>query len=420
MLARANNAFAELNTSGLLAFAASVMAYLAALRMGGIFMLPEQPVSLLWPASGAALAAVWLFGKPAVAGTLAGAVLGGLLTGFPLLGALVLGLGVATAAYVGARLLRRCSFQTPLTRLRDVVSLLGAGILTTATLSSLSLAATAYFGGMDKANAFGELWWLCWIAEVVGGLVLVPVLFGWSGPASDIRSGHPLEACLVLVVAATTGWVVYSDVLPAGVAMARPLSYLIFPVMIWAAVRTTVRATALILLIHAAIAAGLTIGGHGPFAVSTVQESLLALHAHIAMLSVSSLILAAIMTERRAVTAALAESEAKYRLLVENQTDLVVKTDTDNRIVFASPTVAALFGASTDTFLGRPFQAIVNDADRNAPDSPWGGPYLAARVPVIWNARPKPALVSAGWVGRPRRCMMTMVGSAALSPLAAT
>lgn len=398
MASRASAAPLPIDIASVMAFLATAAIYLAAVRVGVLFMLPETAVSLIWPASGAALAAVWLFGRPALAGVLAAGTTGHLFLGYAPPTALAVGLAITLAAYTGAWLLRYHRFQTTLTRLRDVIVLLGAGVLTSATLSSLAVATAGYVTGMGKADAFTELWWLCWVAELVGGLALVPVLFGWCGARFDRRRGrHRLEAAIVLVIAAATTWLVYSDVLPEGIAMARPLSYLIFPVMIWAAVRTTVRDTALILLVHTAMAAALTVNGHGPFATGVLRESLLALHAHIAMLSISSLILAAIMTERQAVTAALADSEAKYRLLVENQTDLVVKTDADGYIVFASPTVAELFGCSNDELLGRPFRTIVTDADGHDPHSPWR--KLLEPVGACYLERPAQTRHGPRWLG---------------------
>jgi PAS domain S-box-containing protein len=398
MATQAGIAPLRIEMPSIIGFLATVAIYLAAVRVGVLFMLPQTSVSLIWPASGAALASVWLFGRPAVVGVALAATAGHLFLGYDSDVALAVGVSIAVAAQAGALMLSYCGFATALTRLRDVITLLGAGVLTTATLSSLAVAAAGYATGMGKADAFSELWWLCWVAELVGGLVLVPVLFGWSGAREDVHASRQrLEAVGVLAAAAATTWLVYGDVLPAGIAMARPLSYLIFPVMIWAAVRTSVRDTALILLVHATLAAALTVNGNGPFATGELRESLLALHAHIGMLSMSSLILAAMMTERQAVTAALADSEAKYRLLVENQTDLVVKTDAQGRIVFASPTVAELFGGSVDDLLGRPFRDIVSDADGRDPRSPWR--ELQGPAGACYLERPANTREGQRWLG---------------------
>lgn len=59
------------------------------------------------------------------------------------------------------------------------------------------------------------------------------------------------------------------------------------------------------------------------------------------------------IAERKQAEEALHESEAKYRLLVENQTDLVVKMDTEGRFQFVSPSYCRLFGKTEDELLGK-------------------------------------------------------------------
>jgi PAS domain S-box-containing protein len=71
-------------------------------------------------------------------------------------------------------------------------------------------------------------------------------------------------------------------------------------------------------------------------------------------------------TDRRRTEAALRESREKYRLLVENQTDLVVKVDTEGRFQFVSPSYCRMFGKSEDQLLGKKFMPLVHEDDRES------------------------------------------------------
>lgn len=60
----------------------------------------------------------------------------------------------------------------------------------------------------------------------------------------------------------------------------------------------------------------------------------------------------------------LKESEAKYRLIVENQNDLVVKFDAENRLLFVSPTYCSTFGRSESDLMGKKFMPLIHEEDR--------------------------------------------------------
>ncbi|MFA7418358.1 MAG: PAS domain S-box protein [Melioribacteraceae bacterium] len=70
------------------------------------------------------------------------------------------------------------------------------------------------------------------------------------------------------------------------------------------------------------------------------------------------------ITERKEVLTKLAESESNYRMLIENQTDLVVKVDLNGRFQFVSPSYCRTFGKAQNELLGKAFIPLVHEEDR--------------------------------------------------------
>jgi len=69
------------------------------------------------------------------------------------------------------------------------------------------------------------------------------------------------------------------------------------------------------------------------------------------------------IVERKRATEALLQSEKKYRLLVENQTDLLVKIDREGRFLFVSPSYCRMFDKTEEELLGKTLMPLVHPDD---------------------------------------------------------
>ncbi|MDP3564615.1 MAG: PAS domain S-box protein, partial [Methanoregula sp.] len=69
------------------------------------------------------------------------------------------------------------------------------------------------------------------------------------------------------------------------------------------------------------------------------------------------------ITEHRKIEKALIESEAKYRALVENITEVIFTLNDQDLITYVSPAIKSLSGNDPSIFLGHPFQEYVYNED---------------------------------------------------------
>lgn len=75
------------------------------------------------------------------------------------------------------------------------------------------------------------------------------------------------------------------------------------------------------------------------------------------------------VTGLKEAIAALKASESKYRLLIENQTDLVVKIDANGHFLFVSPSYCDLFDKAAEELLGSNSMPLVHEDDRAATEA---------------------------------------------------
>ncbi len=70
------------------------------------------------------------------------------------------------------------------------------------------------------------------------------------------------------------------------------------------------------------------------------------------------------VSERRYAELALRASEERYRMLVEHQSDFIVKADHEGNLLFVSPSFCEFTGTDETELIGSPFMDIIHDEDR--------------------------------------------------------
>jgi two-component system sensor kinase FixL len=354
-----------------------------ALGMAALVLFPlSGGIAVFWPASGIALAALVVWGPRVALGLAVGCLATALAAGIGVGGA-VLSAAITTVSltFTWWLLTRVARFDPALGRRRDVIAFLVCGALPAAIASvAAQLAALALTGAGFAQHATAV--WVAGLGEAVGILVVAPVVWTWLDVRREaIASARRPE--LALLATATVGVAAFVFMSRSTPTMAvEPLTYAVFPVLFWAALRFGSREAATALFVTAAIAVWCTAYGLGAFGSGDMLRNLGSLYVFLAVAAGSTLLIAVVLRERERAERALRASEEQFRLIVEHQTELVLKLSPSREVIFASPSYLAYFGVTEERLIGRVFVAEVHEEDRAAMQTLWAAvlapPYTAS------------------------------------------
>jgi len=275
------------------------LAYIIAARIGLSLDTVGGFATLVWPASGIALASLLLGGFrlwPAIA---IGAFTANYLSGAPPLAALGIAIGNTAEAFVGAYLLGKIpGFRHKLDRIRDVLAMivLAAGV---STLVSATLGVTTLLAfDLIPPAGYGETWKAWWLGDAIGDLFAAPLILVWAGWIPRLRLARYAESAALGVVIIIIGSLVFGEsTFQDGVARGR--EYMLFPPLIWAALRFGTRGAVTSSTLVTIIAIVYTAMGRGPFVHGDLHTNLLALQTFAGISGATFLVLGASMAERR-------------------------------------------------------------------------------------------------------------------------
>jgi integral membrane sensor domain MASE1 len=269
--------------------------YYGAAKLGLSLAFATPSVTAVWPPTGIALAALVLWGYRFWPGVALGAFLANSWTGVPIYTVLGITVGNTLEALVGAYLLSRfAGFRPSLERVRDVIALAVAGGVVSTIVSATVGVTSLILGGEITGDRFGSAWRTWWLGDMGGDLVVASALMvAFTHWPYRRAPGRPPEALVLgaLIVALTS------------LAFSQPsdLPYVIFPALVWAALRFWQPGAVAATLLVASIAIPLTEHNMGPFSGNSPDTRLLLAQTFVGVAGLTALILAAVTTERRRV-----------------------------------------------------------------------------------------------------------------------
>jgi signal transduction histidine kinase len=281
-------------------------AYYGAAKLGQTLRYTAS-VSAIWPPAGLGIAALYLWGLRWWPGILlAECVINGELlfgdSGLPLGSLLGQQTGNMAEILVGALLLRRLiGPRAGLDRVEQVGGMLVAlGIATaiSATVGTVSMLA----GGVIDSSEITKFWRTWWLGDTSGGLVVLPLMLAWApDPVAAWRRVRSWEGALLVVAVTVLGvFAVSTD---------EPVTYMVFPALIWAAFRFGPPGATLSIAIATGVTIGVTANDVGPFYKQPIDHRTLSTQVYVAVAALTTLLLSAVVSERGRSSAALAEAK---------------------------------------------------------------------------------------------------------------
>ena len=275
-----------------------------AAAQGGEALLLTGPAGAFWPATGVGIAVLYLGGLRWWPGVLLGDLLSREFTELPVGTALAQTAGNVARALVAVIILQRLvGRRAAMDRLEHVGAVLvaiAAGEAISATVAMVSLKS----GGVLEVSEMGLFWRSWWLGGLAGGLVVVPLALAWANARRPAwRSRHTAEGALMLVAVAGLSAIALSA--------EQPLTYVVFPAFIWAALRFGPQGATLAVALAAVIAVWATSNEEGPFVEHSPTASALNLQLYIVLAALTTFCLAAIVSERRRAALELAESQRR-------------------------------------------------------------------------------------------------------------
>jgi signal transduction histidine kinase len=277
-------------------------------NQGGEALLLTGGVGAFWPATGVGIAVLYVGGLRWWPGVL----LGDLLASIVDLPGAREPLGIALADTAGhlaravvavlilQRLVGRRAAMDRLAHVGAVVAAVAVGEAVSATVAILS----RWAGGVLAVSEMGEFWRSWWLGGLAGGLVVVPLALAWAHAQGSAWRGRRMgEGALMLAAVAGLSAIALSA--------DQPLTYIVFPAFIWAALRLGPQGATLAVAVAAVIAVLATSNQLGPFVEHSPTDSALNLQLYIIFAALTTLCLAAIVSERRHTAVELAESQRR-------------------------------------------------------------------------------------------------------------
>jgi signal transduction histidine kinase len=272
--------------------AALAVAYYAAAQLGITLRFTGPVAAIVWLPIGVGISFLYVGGLRLWPGILIGDLLVDKATSIPFPADFAQTAGnvleVVVAVLILRYLLERRGPQEALYDVGATAGAIAAGVAVSATIGCVAL----HLAGVIPLHEVPASWRTWWLGDFSGGLLLVPPVVAWRRmPVRGFAPPDVREAVVVLMVVAAASALTWQQ--------AVPLSYLVFPPLIWSALRLGPAGASVAAAVASAFAVWGVVHNLGPFETHSLAADVLHTQLFIAVATFSTLCLAAVVAERR-------------------------------------------------------------------------------------------------------------------------
>ncbi|MEU2377152.1 MASE1 domain-containing protein [Streptomyces misionensis] len=267
--------------------------YYGAGRLGLLRELSVESavVTPIYPPTGVAVAALLILGIGCWPGITLGAlaiILSLAPPGPDLVGILF---GNTAAPVCAAILLHLARFRMDLSRFRDGLALVFLGALGAMAISATVGVGMLVLTGKLAAQAFWPVWLAWWVGDAVGVLLVTPLLLLLRGARLPPSFARWKEATALAAIACL--------LVPVAVYSSLSLLFLVYPLIIWAALRFQLAGSVLCALFTSVLAGLAATEARGAFEGLSAIEVMAKLQAFNGAMALTALLMSALITEQR-------------------------------------------------------------------------------------------------------------------------
>lgn len=283
-------------------------------RFGLSLAFVHPSATAVWPPTGVALAALLLRGRHLWPGVLLGAFLANYFTAASVPTALGIAAGNTLEALVAAWLVNRyANGALAFERTTTIFNFISCAALGSTLVSATCGVTFLCLGGLAGWSQAGPIWLTWWLGDMVSDILVAPLLLVWlAGAPPRLNLSQAAQALCLILVIAWVGDFVFMGHNPFS-AKHLPLEFLAIPPLVFAAFQFGQHGALTSAFILSGLALWGTRKGHGPFSRPEPNESLILVQAFMGTITLTSMVLASIVSERRRTEQALHQAREDLR-----------------------------------------------------------------------------------------------------------